>query len=254
VVERDIRKEFEWNRPERFRDDMENGVGWEVGQNLGGSEPFPATAVRMDKLRGGGCGCGNVVEEAALDEMLGDDGFVTEGLGEVFLEKKRQLKLMGTEAVEFFEVVVAGIGAGEMESVIGFDGEVEFGREFEVDELSGDVVAEEKVELAKGGVPVFLDLEITGEEVEARRRGKKKSEGVFVKMAEFLGQVEVGKLLGQGDVVDIENVGFRKRSDERRAGEEGVQKRAVVSHREGVMVSPGDMPRKPINWIPRRIK
>ena len=76
---------------------------------------------------------------------------------------------MGTEAVEFFEVVVTGIGAGEMESVIGFDGEVEFGREFEVDELSGDVVTEEKVEFAKGGVLVFLDLEITGEEVEARR-------------------------------------------------------------------------------------
>ena len=73
-------------------------------------------------------------------------------------------------------------------------------------------------------------------------------------MPEFLGQVEVGKLLGQGDVVDIENVGFRKRSDERRAGEEGVQKGASDSHREGAMVSPGALPGKLINSFPERTK
>ena len=47
------------------------------------------------------------------------------------------MELVGAEAGEFFEVVVAGVGAGEGEAIGGGNGEVEFGGEFEVDELAG---------------------------------------------------------------------------------------------------------------------
>lgn len=50
----------------------------------------------------------------------------------------------------------------------------------------GFKVAEKKVEFANGVVNVFLDLNVSLQEVVVFRRRKDLSEGVFVKMAELL--------------------------------------------------------------------
>ena len=109
-----------------------------------------------------------MVEEAAVDEMLGLDVFVAELGGKLFFEKAGELKLVSPEAGEFFEVVVTSIGTGKGEPLFAEDGEVELGGEFEVDESLFFEIAEEEVQLADGVVLVFLDLEILGEEIVAR--------------------------------------------------------------------------------------
>ena len=55
-----------------------------------------------------------------------------------------------------------------------------------MDELVGFEITEKEVEFANGGVNVFLDLEVSFQEIVAFRRRKDLSEGVFVKVAELL--------------------------------------------------------------------
>ena len=90
------------------------------------------------------------------------------------------------EVAKFFEVIVSGIWSRKITS----NGEVEFGGEFEVDELVSFEITEKKVEFANGGVNVFLDLEVSFQEIVVFRRRKDLSEGVFVKVAELLRKVE----------------------------------------------------------------
>lgn len=153
-------------------------------------EPFASAAVLGDEFRGGRSGGVDVIEEASVDEVLGDDDFVAVFFREVTLEKDGKLELVGAKAGEFFEVVVAGVRAGEGEAGWSVEGEVELGGEFEVDELVGGEVAEEEVELADGGVDVFLNLEVLFEEIEVWGGFEEKGEGVFVEVAEFLLEVE----------------------------------------------------------------
>ena len=159
-------EKIEGDGPEGFWDDLEGGRGREVMGELVDGEPKSATAVGVEKFRSCGGGGVNVIEEATVDELLRDDGLVAEFFGEVLLVEAGELKLVGAKACEFTEVVVAGVGAGEGEAGIGFDGEVEFGGELEVDESAGGEVAEEEIEFADGGVNVGLDLEVLREEIE----------------------------------------------------------------------------------------
>ena len=55
-----------------------------------------------------------------------------------------------------------------------------------MDELAGFEITEKKVEFSNGGVNVFLDLEVLFQKVVVLRSRKDLSEGVFVKVAEFL--------------------------------------------------------------------
>lgn len=73
---------------------------------------------------------------------------------------------MISESGKFSVVVVAGIGAGEGETVPSVDGEVELGGEFEVDEITGGFFAEEEIQLADGSVDVFTDLEVFFQEIK----------------------------------------------------------------------------------------
>ena len=91
-------------------------------------------------------------------------------------------KLVLLEVAKFFEVIVSSIWPRKITS----NGEVEFGGEFEVDELVGFEITEKEVEFANGGVNVFLDLEVSFQEIVVFRRRKDLSEGVFVKVAELL--------------------------------------------------------------------
>ena len=91
-------------------------------------------------------------------------------------------KLVLLEVAKFFEVIVSSIWSRKITS----NGEVEFGGEFEVDELVGFEITEKEVEFANGGVNVFLNLEVPFEEVEIFRGRKDLSEGFFVKVAELL--------------------------------------------------------------------
>ena len=158
-------EKLEGDGPEVFGDVLEGGVGWKVVGELIDGEPFSATAAGVEEVRGGWSGGVEMIEEAAVDELLGDNRFVTKFFREVVFEKAGELELVAAKAGEFSEVVVAGVGAGEGEAGFGVDGEVEFGGKFEVDQLAGDEIAEEEIEFADGGVDVGLDLEILGEEI-----------------------------------------------------------------------------------------
>jgi len=70
------------------------------------------------------------------------------------------------ESGKFSVVVVAGIGAGQVETVRGVNGEVELSGEFEVDEITAGFFAEEEIQLANGSVDVFAYLEVFFEEIE----------------------------------------------------------------------------------------
>lgn len=108
----------------------------------------------------------DMIEEAAVDELLRFDGFVAISFREMIREVRRKGELVIAESGKFAVVVVAGIGAGEGEIVRGVDGEVELGSEFEVDEIAGGFFAEEEIQLADGSVDVFADLEVFFEEIE----------------------------------------------------------------------------------------
>lgn len=157
-----------------------------VLRNLINPKPFPPTTSRIQKLRF----CENrgidVIKKAAVDQLLGHDGFLPELVWKKRLMILHQGQLMIPEASEFIEVVIADIGAGEFIA----DGEVEFGREFEMDELAGGKIAQEKIEFADGAVAIFLKLEIFGEEIDCGGCDEKCREGVFVEVAELLLNVE----------------------------------------------------------------
>lgn len=155
-------EEFQGDGPEGFRDDLEFLIGWEVNRKISEVKPFSAAAFRVQKFGSRWFGSFNVIEEAAVNELLGDDVFVAVVGWKVGLKITWKLELVFAEVGQFFEVGVAGIGAGKIAS----NGEVEFGGELEVDELVGVEIPEKKVEFSDGGVNVFLHLEISFEEVE----------------------------------------------------------------------------------------
>ena len=78
-------------------------------------------------------------------------------------------ELVGAEAFNLFEVVVPGIRAGEFEAVGCLNREVEFHREFEVDEFAGLAIAQEEVEFAEGFVNAVLKLQVLFKELVAVR-------------------------------------------------------------------------------------
>tara|TARA_B110000037_G_scaffold46775_1_gene57338 strand:- start:6279 stop:6623 length:345 start_codon:yes stop_codon:yes gene_type:complete len=113
-----------------FWDDFETGSWREVLGELGDGEPAALAAVGVYKLRAGGGGGVDVIEDATVYEVAGGDGFLAEGGGEGVAVLFRKDELVGAEAVEFAKEIVAGVGAGEREAFRGFYGEVEFCGEF----------------------------------------------------------------------------------------------------------------------------
>ena len=123
-----------------------------------------------------------MIKEASVNELLCFDVFITVVAWEVVLVFFGDAKLVLLEVAKFFEVIVSSIWSRKITS----NGEVEFGGEFEVDELVGFEITEKEVEFANGGVNVFLDLEVSFQEIVVFRGRKDLSEGVFVKVAELL--------------------------------------------------------------------
>ena len=123
-----------------------------------------------------------MIEQASVNELLRFDVFTSVGYGKVITKFLWDAELVLLEVAKFFEVIVSGIWSRKITS----NGEVEFGCEFKVDELAGFEITEKKVEFSNGGVNVFLDLEVLFQKVVVLRSRKDLSEGVFVKVAEFL--------------------------------------------------------------------
>lgn len=165
-VERKVIEEFEGNGPEEFRDVEEGGVFWEKPGDFVFVKPATAAAVGGDELGGGRLFSMDVIEEAAVNELVGFDHFAGVRLGKEVLMVGGKRELVFAEAFEFAMVVVAGVGAGEGQALWRVDGQIEFGREFKVDEVSGVEITKEKIELANGGVDVALELEVFFEEQE----------------------------------------------------------------------------------------
>jgi len=137
-----------------------------------------------------------VIEQASVNELLRFDVFTSVGYGKVITKFLWDAELVLLEVAKFFEVIVSGIWSRKITS----NGEVEFGCEFEVDELVGFEITEKKVEFSNGGVNVFLDLEVLFQKVVVLRSRKDLSEGVFVKVAELLGEVERRCFIWGGEV------------------------------------------------------
>ena len=127
-----------------------------------------------------------MIEQASVNELLRFDVFTSVGYWKVITKFLWDAELVLLEVAKFFEVIVSGIWSRKITS----NGEVEFGGEFEVDELVSFEITEKKVEFSNGGVNVFLDLEVSFQEIVVFRRRKDLSEGVFVKVAELLRKVE----------------------------------------------------------------
>ena len=123
-----------------------------------------------------------MIEQASVNELLRFDVFTSVGYGKVITKFLWDAELVLLEVAKFFEVIVSGIWSRKITS----NGEVEFGGEFKVDELVGFEITKKEVEFANGGVNVFLDLEVSFQEIVVFRRRKDLSEGVFVKVAELL--------------------------------------------------------------------
>lgn len=137
-----------------------------------------------------------MIEQASVNELLRFDVFTSVGYGKVITKFLWDAELVLLEVAKFFEVIVSGIWSRKITS----NGEVEFGCEFKVDELAGFEITEKKVEFSNGGVNVFLDLEVLFQKVVVLRSRKDLSEGVFVKVAELLGEVERRCFIWGGEV------------------------------------------------------
>ena len=123
-----------------------------------------------------------MIEQASVNELLRFDVFSSVGSWKIISKFLGDAKLVLLEVAKFFEVIVSGIWPRKITA----NGEVEFGGEFKVDELVGFEITKKEVEFANGGVNVFLDLEVSFQEIVVFRRRKDLSEGVFVKVAELL--------------------------------------------------------------------
>ena len=137
-----------------------------------------------------------MIEQASVNELLRFDVFTSVGYRKVITKFLWDAELVLLEVAKFFEVIVSGIWSRKITS----NGEVEFGCEFKVDELAGFEITEKKVEFSNGGVNVFLDLEVLFQKVVVLRSRKDLSEGVFVKVAELLGEVERRCFIWGGEV------------------------------------------------------
>ena len=137
-----------------------------------------------------------MIEQASVNELLRFDVFTSVGYGKVITKFLWDAELVLLEVAKFFEVIVSGIWSRKITS----NGEVEFGCEFKVEELAGFEITEKKVEFSNGGVNVFLDLEVLFQKVVVLRSRKDLSEGVFVKVAELLGEVERRCFIWGGEV------------------------------------------------------
>ena len=102
-----------------------------------------------------------MIEQASVNELLRFDVFTSVGYWKVITKFLWDAELVLLEVAKFFEVIVSGIWSRKITS----NGEVEFGCEFEVDELVGFEITEKKVEFSNGGVNVFLDLEVLFQKV-----------------------------------------------------------------------------------------
>ena len=97
-----------------------------------------------------------MIEQASVNELLRFDVFSSVGSWKIISKFLGDAELVLLEVAKFFEVIVSGIWSRKITS----NGEVEFGCEFEVDELVGFEITEKKVEFSNGGVNVFLNLEV----------------------------------------------------------------------------------------------
>ncbi len=108
-----------------------------------------------------------MVKETAVNQVPGDDGGISILFGKMSLMDSGELELVATETGEFPVVVVPRVWSGEEHSGIRFDGEIEFGGQFEVDEMAGFEVFDQKIEFTEGGVNVALDLKVPFEKIPA---------------------------------------------------------------------------------------
>lgn len=133
--ESEILQESQRDGPKGFRDDLKMICLCEMPGDFISKKPLAASAVWIDEIwiclfRGI-----NMIEEAAVDELLRDDCLISITLREVVAVAGGELKLMITKTGDFSKVIIAGIGTGEFQAVFRLKCEVELGCEFEVDEL-----------------------------------------------------------------------------------------------------------------------
>lgn len=202
-------------------------------------KPLAAPTIWIEEFRLGRLRRVDVIKEAAIDELLRDDCFVTIGFGQVFVVAGGKLELVFAKTGDFFEIIVAGIGTGKSEASGGIESEVELGGEFQVNELSRCKISNEEVEFAQGGVDVFLNLDVLGEEIVVLRKLKKPSEDVFVEMSELLLEIERRDFGGKKKVLIGKGPGFGEVSDEERSLNEAFEESPACQEWVGSHVTLG---------------
>lgn len=79
-----------------------------------------------------------------------------------------QGELVLAKAVEFFVVMITGIGTREDHPLVGLDGEIIFGGEFEVNDFLPIRFKQEKVKFAQGVVLITADGKVGFENLITR--------------------------------------------------------------------------------------
>lgn len=204
-------------------------------------KPLSSATPGIQEIRLCRCGGIDVVKETSVDQLLRDNGLLAIALLEKILVVDRKLKLMFTKMCNFFEIVVAGIGARESHAFWCIDREVEFGCEFEVDELFRSKITNDEIEFANGGVDILLNLHALGEQMEVLRRLKDLGESVLVKVAEFLFEVQWLDFFGYTEEIQMHRFCFGEISDENRPVDKTPEEQVRCQGRIRVHVNLGEI-------------
>ena len=112
----------------------------------------------MDEVRLKRILCIGRIKKNPKDEMLYFDGLASNQFRQVISMQLRQTKLMVAQAAELGEIVVRRIGAGKADSIWGWERQIEFRRQFEMNEVPGLKIPQHEVKLTQCRLRVGLKL------------------------------------------------------------------------------------------------
>lgn len=156
---------------------------------MGGGEPFSPSTAGIEEFGRGLLFGTKVVEEASIDQVLRDDGGVTVFFGKIGPVGPWKLELVRAQSGEFALIIVPGIGPREDDVGVRLNGEVEFGGQFKVDEITGIPILEQEIQLPECGVNVALNLQIALQNIPTVRMVQESCQSIFVEMPQFLPEI-----------------------------------------------------------------
>ena len=111
----------------------------------------------------------NVIEQAPVDQLPCHNLLVTAGLRKRLTVILNENQLMLAETLQFLEVIIPSVRPGKQGPALPLDSEVELRREFQVNELPGPEITNQKIQLSDCRMHIGPELEILRHQIELRR-------------------------------------------------------------------------------------